>query len=174
MTALPGTIAALGALVLGMACTSGVAAPGRSADACYVRAEPPAADGTASAPATSHLGLRRKTEQLFEVDISVSGPGDANCAVNGVARLRGEPGAEVLGLVIRPDPARKSGRSGTLCQVFVQLTPAAVELRTTRSSCQAQSLCEGRIELNGQRFEHDSKLPGGANGPCFGKPESRP
>ncbi|QTN21585.1 hypothetical protein HZ992_15505 [Rhizobacter sp. AJA081-3] len=156
-------------LMLGLAGTASLAAPGRSADACYVRTEASAAEGTASAAAASHLGLRRKTEQLFEVDISVSGPGDANCAVSGVARLRGEPGAEVLGLVIRPDPSRKTGRSGTLCQVFVQLTPAAVELRTTRSSCQAQSLCEGRIELNGQRFEHDAKLPAGSPGPCFSK-----
>jgi hypothetical protein len=156
---------------LGLAGTASLAAPGRGADACYVRAEPPAADASApaAAAAASHLGLRRKTEQLFEVDISVSGPGNATCTVSGVARLRGEPGAEVLGLVIRPDPARKTGRSGTLCQVFVQLTPAAVELRTTRSSCQAQSLCEGRIELDGQRFVHDAKLPAGSPGPCFAK-----
>ena len=163
----------LAAIALGLAGATSLAAPGRTADACYVRAEPPAADASApasaTAPAASHLGLRRKTEQLFEVDISVSGPGDATCTVGGVARLRGEPGAEVLGLVIRPDPARKTGRSGTLCQVFVQLTPAAVELRTTRSSCQAQSLCEGRVELDGQRFTHDAKLPAGSPGPCFAK-----
>jgi hypothetical protein len=163
------TFAACGALVLGLAGTAGLAAPGRTADACYVRPEASAAEGAASATTAGHLGLRRKTEQLFEVDISVSGPGDATCAVSGVARLRGEPGAEVLGLVIRPDPARKTGRSGTLCQVFVQLTPKAVELRTTRSSCQAQSLCEGRIELDGQRFAHELKLPAGSSGPCFAK-----
>lgn len=174
MTAMRGPgrgLAMLAAIALGLAGAASRAAPGRSADACYVRAAPPAADASApaAASAASHLGLRRKTEQLFEVDISVSGPGDATCTVGGVARLRGEPGAEVLGLVIRPDPARKTGRSGTLCQVFVQLTPAAVELRTTRSSCQAQSLCEGRIELDGQRFSHDAKLPAGSPGPCFAK-----
>jgi hypothetical protein len=163
------TLARLAAIALGLAGTASLAAPSRSADACYVRAEPPAAEASAPASAASHLGLRRKTEQLFEVDISVSGPGDATCTVGGVARLRGEPGAEVLGLVIRPDPARKAGRSGTLCQVFVQLTPAAVELRTTRSSCQAQSLCDGRVELDGQRFLHDAKLPTGSPGPCFAK-----
>lgn len=161
--------ARLAAAGLALAGAASLAAPGRSADACYVRAEPPMADASAPAAAPSHLGLRRKTEQLFDVDISVSGPGDATCAISGVARLRGEPGAEVLGLVIRPDPARKTGRSGTLCQVFVQLTPAAVELRTTRSSCQAQSLCEGRVELDGQRFVHDAKLPAGSPGPCFAK-----
>lgn len=160
---------ALGAAALWATAAAGLAAPVRATDACYVRADAPAAEGAASAAIASHLGLRRKTEQLFEVDLAVAGPGDANCAVNGVARLRGEPGAEVLGLVIRPDPAKKTGRSGTLCQVFVQLTPAAVELRTTPSSCQAQALCEGRVELNGQRFEHASKLPAGAHGPCFEK-----
>lgn len=162
-------VAASMAVLLGLAGTPSTAAPGRSADACYVRAEPPAAGASTPTAPASHLGLRRKTEQLFEVDLSVSGPGDATCAVGGVARLRGEPGAEVLGLVIRPDPNRKTGRSGTLCQVFVQLTPQAVELRTTRSSCQAQSLCEGRIELDGQRFEHGAKLPAGSPGPCFAK-----
>jgi len=174
MTAVRGpgrALARLAAIALGLAGAASLAAPGRGADACYVRVEPPAADASApaAASASSHLGLRRKTEQLFEVDIAVSGPGDATCTVGGVARLRGEPGAEVLGLVIRPDPARKTGRSGTLCQVFVQLTPAAVELRTTRSSCQAQSLCEGRVELDGQRFVHETKLPAGSPGPCFAK-----
>lgn len=111
------------ALLLGLAGTASLAAPGRSADACYVRTAASAAEGSASAAAAGRLGLRRKTEQLFDVDISVSGPGDATCAVSGVARLaRGEPGAEVLGLVIPPDPSRKTGRSGTLCQVFMQTT----------------------------------------------------
>lgn len=138
--------------------------------ACYVRTEPfdaPVAGGAASAPAQSYVGLRRKTEQLFEVDISVSSSNDATCSVSGVARLRGEPGTEVLGIVVRPDPSRKSGRTGNLCQVFVQLTPAAIELRTTPGACQAQALCEGKVELNGQRFEHVSKVPAGTKAPCF-------
>jgi hypothetical protein len=146
------------------------AAPRESLDACYVRTEafapPSSASGVAGA-AQSFVGVRRKTEQLFELDISVSAANDATCSLTGVARLRGEPGQEVLGMVIRPDPARKTGRSGTLCQVFVQLTPAALELRTTPSSCQAQSLCEGKVELNGQRFEHAAKVPSGTRGPCF-------
>jgi len=152
-----------------LAAASG-AACSAPAGACYVRVEPfdalPAA-GPASAPALSHVGLRRKTAELFEVDLSVSGPDQATCTVSGVARLRGDPGAEVLGLVIRPDPSRKSGRSGTLCQVFVQLTAAGVELRTTPSSCQAQALCEGRVDLNGQRFESASMVPVGSGSPCF-------
>jgi hypothetical protein len=137
---------------------------------CYVRTEPfdaIASPGAASAPAQSFVGLRRKTAELFEVDLSVSGPERAACAVSGVARLRGDPGAEVLGIVIRPDPSRTSGRSGTLCQVFVQLSATGVELRTTPAPCQAQALCEGRIDLNGQRFDNASKLPAGADSPCF-------
>jgi hypothetical protein len=147
------------------------AAPRESLDACYVRPAEAAADAAsvASAPGPAFVGLRRKSEQLFELDISVSGPGDATCAVSGVARLRGEPGSEALAMVVRPDPSRKSGRSGTLCQVFVQLTPAGVELRTTPASCQAQALCEGKVDLNGQRFEHASKQPAGTRGPCFAR-----
>ena len=147
-----------------------------SVEACYVRTEPfdvPAASGAASgatsSPAQSFVGLRRKTEQLFDVEISVTNESDATCLVSGVAKLRGEPGAEVLGVVVRPDPSRKSGRTGTLCQVFVQLTPAAIELQTTPGSCQAQALCEGKVELNGQRFEHTSKVPLQTKAPCFVK-----
>jgi hypothetical protein len=145
-----------------------VSAPRGSVDACYVRAPAPDATDTATSP--SYVGLRRRNEKLFDLDISVSTPGGATCSVAGVAKLRGEPGAEQLAMVIRPDPNRRSGRSGTLCQVFVQLTPAALEVRTTRTSCQAQALCEGRVELDGQRFEHATKLPAGARGPCFEKP----
>lgn len=160
---------------LGMACVaSATAAPRGAFDACFVRIEPPdaaasAAATSASAPAQSFVGLRRKTEQLFDLDISVSGTNLANCAVAGTAKLRGEAGSEVLAMVVRPDPSRKSGRSGTLCQVFVQLTPGGVELRTTPAACQAQALCEGKVELNGQRFESATKLPAGSPGPCFEK-----
>lgn len=140
----------------------------QGASTCYVRAAAEAA-ASASAPSTDHVGLRRKSDKLFDVDISVTGPADATCAVSGVAKLQGEPGAEVLGLVVRPDPSRKSGRTGTLCQVFVRLSPAAVELATTPGACQAQALCEGKVELNGQRFEHATRLPAGTRGPCFEK-----
>lgn len=149
------------------------AAPAQPWDACYVKAEPaesPAsAASAASAGAQSFIGLRRKSDKLFELDISIAGPNDATCAVSGVAKPRGDAGAETLAMVVRPDPSRKSGRSGTLCQIFVQLTPAALELRTTPTPCQAQALCEGKVELNGQRFDHASKLPAGTKGPCFEK-----
>jgi hypothetical protein len=155
---------------LAVSCAVCGAAPGDSSSACYVRTEAFASisqQGADAPSAQSHLGLRRKTDQLFELDISVAGSPEASCSLTGVARLRGEPGRESLALVVRPDPTRKTGRTGTLCQVFVQLAPAAVELRTTPSSCQAQSLCEGRVELNGQRFESATRLPAGAQGPCF-------
>ena len=156
--------------LLAAICTS---AQAQSADACYVRmqAAEPAADAAsaAAAGAQSFIGLRRKNDKLFELDISIAGPNDATCAVSGVAKPRGDAGVETLAMVVRPDPSRKSGRSGTLCQIFVHLTPAALELRTTPTSCQAQALCEGKVDINGQRFEHASKLPAGTKGPCFDK-----
>ena len=163
------TIGAVAALLLAVG--AGHAAPG-AMNACYVRDETfaaaPAASGAAAPRAAqSFLGIRRKTDQLFELDISVAGDSDTVCSLTGVARLRGEPGRELLGLVVRPDPGRKAGRTGTLCQVFVQLTPAALVLRTTPSSCQAQALCEGKVELDGQRFEPAAKLAAGTAGPCF-------
>jgi hypothetical protein len=145
------------------------AAPARAQAACYVRVE--AATEAASAPqptqTQSHIGMRRKTDKLFDLDIAVVGPGDALCTVGGVARVSGEKGREALAMVVRPDPLSKTARTGTLCQVFVHLTPTAVELRTTPSACKAQSLCDGRVELNGQRFEQAARLPAGTNGPCF-------
>lgn len=158
------------ACITALCTTLSLAAPRGSIDACYLRSEPAEPASTASAPSgsgQSFLGMRRKSEQLFELDISVAGPNLSTCTVAGIAKLRGEAGAEALAMVVRPDPSRKSGRSGTLCQVFVHLTPAAIEVRTTPAACQAQALCEGKVELNGQRFEHASKLPLGAKGPCF-------
>ena len=169
-------------------CAAGAA---HAQTACYVRAEAGAvaslpASMAASAPegaeprgaaargaealgAQSHLGMRRKSDKLFDLDIAVVGPGEAVCSVGGVARLSGATGREALAMVVRPDPARKIGRTGTLCQVFVHLTPTAIELRTTPSACKAQALCEGRVELNGQRFETATRLAAGASGPCFAR-----
>lgn len=149
--------------------TGTVAAP-RGFDACFVR--PPAVDEAASSPGggTGHVGIRRRTEQLFELDVSVSPDALTTCQVSGTARLRGEAGAEMLGMVVRPDPSRRTGRSGTLCQVFVRLTPAGgVELKTTPGACKAQALCEGKVELDGQRFDAATRLPPGTDGPCFKK-----
>lgn len=147
-----------------------LAAPNEALNVCFVRADTvPATVGAGSEPrpVQSHLGLRPKGTQLFELDISVAGENEAVCSVTGVARLRGEPGRELLALVVRPDPSFKNARTGTLCQVFVQLTPTAVELATTQSSCRAQALCGGQVQLHGQRFERSTQLQGAAKGPCF-------
>ncbi|KNZ32450.1 MAG: hypothetical protein AD742_11910 [Methylibium sp. NZG] len=147
-----------------------LAVPAAAQTACYVRAETPAA---ASAPgdarvAQSHVGLRRKNDKLFELDIAVTGSNAAVCNVGGVARLSGDAGKEALAMVVRPDPLRSKGvRSGALCHVYVHLTATAVELRTTREACKAQALCEGKVELNGQRFDATSRLPDGVSAPCF-------
>ena len=147
------------------------AMPREALDACYVRAESFAASappGVHAGTDQSHVGVRRKTTQLFELDISVNGPGGATCSLTGVARLRGEAGQEILAMVVRPDRPATAARTEASCQVFVHLTTtAAIELRTTPGSCQAQSLCEGRIELNGQRFESATRLPAATAGPCF-------
>jgi len=127
----------------------------------------PGPQAAATRAAQSHVGMRRKSDKLFELDISVTGPDDAVCSVGGVARLSGATGKEALAMVVRPDPARKTARTGTLCQVFVHLTATAVELRTTPSACQTQSLCDGKVDLNGQRFEAATRLPAGTPGPCF-------
>ena len=159
-------------------------APAAAQTACYVRADAPAlavaaaaseaapapaslAQGQSARAAQSHVGMRRKSDKLFDLDISVSGPDDAVCSVAGVARLSGASGKEALAMVVRPDPGRKAARTGTLCQVFVHLTATAVELRTTPSACQTQSLCNGKVELNGQRFDAATRLPAGTAGPCF-------
>jgi hypothetical protein len=144
--------------------------PGHAQSVCYVRTDTVSigsGENVEQRAVQSHLGMRPKGTQLYELDISVAGQEAAVCSLNGVAKLRGEPGKESLALVVRPDPGRKSGRSGTLCQVFVQLTPTAVELSTTQSSCQAQALCGGQVQLQGQRFEHTAKLPAASKGPCF-------
>ena len=150
--------------------TTCLAAASQAQSVCYVRADTvtvTTGENSESRSVQSHLGMRPKGSQLFELDISVVGQNAAVCSLTGVAKPRGEPGRELLALVVRPDPGRKSGRTGTLCQVFVQLTPAAVELTTTQSSCQAQSLCGGEVQLHGQRFEHATKLPSATKGPCF-------
>jgi hypothetical protein len=146
------------------------AAPNGPTNICFVRPDTvsvKAGENGESRQAQSYLGLRPKGTQLFELDISVAGDNAAVCSVNGVARLRGEPGRETLALVVRPDPTFKNVRTGTLCQVFVQLTPTAVELATTQSSCRAQALCGGQVQLHGQRFENSTKLPATEKGPCF-------
>ena len=146
------------------------AAPLDFVDGCYVRPEPgPAAAGGASGSAQSYLGLRRKGTQLVEVNVAVAGANGAVCSVAGVAKWRGSPGAEYLSLVVRPDSGVQRNSVNALCQLRIQGTPTAVELATTESSCQAQSLCAGMVQLNGQRFELSGRVSA-AGGPCFASP----
>lgn len=115
----------------------------------------------------SHLGLRRKGTQLVEVSVAIAGADGAVCSIAGVAKVLGSPGAEYLSLVVRPD----GGSSPKVpCQLRVQGTPTAVELTTTEPSCQAQSVCGGQVQLNGQRFELSARVPDGVKGPCFAPP----
>lgn len=156
----------------------GAAAAGGAFDACFVRVEPPASAASGAAdvgdgsPLQSHVGIRRRTQQLFDLDIVVTGSGGTSCQLGGTAKLRGDEGSESLAMVVRPDPSRKSGRSGTLCQVFVRLTADGLTLATTPGSCQTQALCEGKVQLDGQRFEAATRLAPNAAGPCFARPGS--
>ena len=147
------------------------AAPLEFADGCYVRPEPAllAASG-ASGTTQSYLGLRRKSAQLVEVNVSVAGANGAVCNVAGIAKVRGNPGAEYLSLVVRPEGGLQRNSVDLLCQLRIHGTPTAVELATTESACQAQSLCGGMVQLNGQRFELSRRLPAGSTTPCFASP----
>jgi hypothetical protein len=139
-------------------------------EACYVRYEP-APEAGASAPAAdavrSHIGIRRERSQLFAVDISLSVPGGANCSLSGVARLRGTPGQEMLAFPVRQDATVPRSATGVPCQVFVQLTPTALVLATSEDACKAAPLCEGVIDVHGQRFDLGGKVAAGQRGPCF-------
>ena len=140
-------------------------------DGCYVRAEPaPLATSGASSPTQSYLGLRRKGTQLVEVNVAVAGANGAVCSVAGIAKVRGNPGAEYLSLVVRPDGGAQRSSANVPCQLRIQGTPTAVELATTEPSCRAQSLCGGQVQLNGQRFELSGRVAHGARGPCFASP----
>lgn len=157
-----------------MLCAHGPAFAAGAFDACFVRVEAPASAASdavaATDPLRSHVGIRRKTQQLFELDILVAGADQASCQIAGTAKLRGDAGSESLAMVVRPDPSRKAGRSGTLCQVFVRLTADGLTLATTPSSCRAQALCDGKVNLDGQRFEASTRLAANATGPCFARP----
>lgn len=143
-----------------LACGGSAAAPMQFPEGCYLGHEP--------AASLSHLGVRRKSTQLFEIDLSVPGPNLATCSLNGVARLRVSAGEEVLAMVVRPDAGSPAGRGAGLCQLFLKEGPSAIDISTTEPACQAQLLCGGRVSLQGRRFELAGRLPAGSKGPCFG------
>jgi hypothetical protein len=107
----------------------------------------------------SRLGIRRKTGQLFDVEIAVVGADGALCAVSGVARLR--PG-ETLVLPVRPEPGKAAKPPAAPCLVSLRDVAGTVEVETSEPACQAQALCAGQVQLNGQRFEPATRMPAGA------------
>ena len=157
--------------MLALAGTPADAEPFGIGDACFVRPEPApvAAPPSVVVPAASEsrLGIRRKTGQLFDVEIAVVGRDGALCAVSGVARLR--PG-ETLVLPVRPEPGKTAKPPATPCLVSLRDVAGAVEVRTSEPACQAQALCAGQVPLDGQRFEATTRLPAGGPNACFAAP----
>jgi hypothetical protein len=136
-------------------------------DACFVRAEPRppgSASNVVPAASESRLGIRRKTGQLFDVELSVVGPDGALCSVSGVARLR--PG-EVLVLPVRPEGGKTTKPAATPCLVSVRAGPDSLEITTTEAACQAQSLCAGQVQLHGQRFDVATRVTASDRNRCF-------
>jgi hypothetical protein len=166
MNASPGgwaLVCALFALPVGAA----KAEPFAHADACFVRAEPrPPASASNVVPAASEsrLGIRRRTGQLFDVELSVVGPDGALCSVSGVARLR--PG-EVLALPVRPESGKAAKPPAPPCLVYLRAAPESLEVSTTEAACQAQSLCAGQVQLHGQRFDLATRLAASDRNRCF-------
>ena len=143
------------------------AEPFSPADACFVRAEPrPAGAASSIVPAASEsrLGIRRKTGQLYDVELSVVGADGALCSVSGVARLR--PG-DLLVLPVRPEAATTAKPPQSPCLVTLRNLGTSIEIGTTEAACQAQSLCAGQVRLNGQRFELATRLPAASTNACF-------
>ena len=143
------------------------AEPSAFTDACFVRTEPPRPASTphvVPAASESRVGIRRKTGQLFDVELSVVGPDGALCSVSGVARLH--PG-EVLVLPLRPEGGKTAKPPATPCLVSLRATPQALEITTTEAACQAQSLCAGQVQLEGQRFDLATRLAPSDRNRCF-------
>jgi hypothetical protein len=163
------------ALALAAALLAVMLAPARAeplgiGDACFVRPEPrpqATAPSVVVVPAAteSRLGIRRKTGQLFDVEIAVVGADGALCAVSGVARLRA---GETLVLPVRPDAGKGARPVPTPCLVSLRSAAGGVEVATTEAACQAQALCAGAVQLHGQRFDSATRVPAGGRGPCFG------
>ena len=119
------------------------------------------------AASESRLGIRRRSGQLFDVELAVVGADGALCAVSGVARLRA---GEALVLPVRPDLARGAKPPATPCLVTLRSAAGAVEVTITEAACQAQALCAGKVQLHGQRFEPATRVPAGGRSPCFAAP----
>ena len=149
---------------------SASAEPFTFVEACFIRAEPAAlAQNSNIRPvaAESRLSIRRKTGQLFDIELSVVGQQGALCSVSGVARLRQ---GEVLALPVRAEGPASGKAMATPCLVYLRAVPEAVEITTTEAACQAQSLCGGQVQLQGQRFELATRVPSSSGSQCFARP----
>ena len=158
---------AIACLLAASAAGAGVVETDMPSLACFVRAETrPAAAASNVLPAASEsrLGIRRKTGQLFDVELSVVGADGALCTIAGVARLR--PG-DVLVLPVRQEASRSAKTASSPCLVSLRNLGTAIEVGTTEAACQAQSLCAGQVQLNGQRFEVATRLPAAGTNACF-------
>jgi hypothetical protein len=167
---------AVALLLMSLVATAG-ATPDAWVDACYVRPETvPASRPAASTPAAAQsvLGLRHSRTRLVDVALTVVGPNASACSITGVARLRSGADGEMLALPVRPDAGAARAAVAGPCLVFLRATPTAIELATTEASCQAQSLCGGQIQLQGQRFDRTNRMPLDAANPCFERPAARP
>jgi len=153
--------------LLGMPAGAAEAEPFAHVDACFIRAESrPPATATKVVPAASEsrLGIRRRTGQLFDVELSVLGPDGVLCSVSGVARLR--PG-EVLALPVRPEIGKAAQAPATPCLVYLRATSEALDITTTEAACQAQSLCAGQVQLHGQRFDLATRVVASDRNRCL-------
>jgi len=160
-------IRAIAGLFVGARAGTAGAEPFALADACFVRPEPPpagAGSNVVPAAAESRLGIRRKTGQLFDVELSVLGADGALCTIAGVARLRS---GDVLVLPVRQEGTRTAKPPQSPCLVSMRNAGTSIEVATTESACQAQSLCAGQVQLNGQRFELAGRLPAAGANACF-------
>jgi hypothetical protein len=157
-------------LLLAAACAPAAA---QREEVCVARVEAATASaGSASATPEllrSHLGIRPRRQQLFDFELAVSLPGGTQCAISGVARVRGAPGQEVLAFPIRPEAGAPRRPVRVPCQIIVQRTSTALIVTTTEEACQADPPCGGVVPLHGQRFELASTVPAGVQGPCFAR-----
>lgn len=151
-------------------CVGAHAAPDAWSDACFVRPEAlPANIKPDQGPAQSYVGFRRKTQLLFDVELSVVGPNASVCSVSGVARLRSGPEGEFLVFPVRPDAGATGKRGAMPCLVSIRSSASAIDVTNTEAACQAQALCGGQVRLQGQRFEPGTRLAAGTRWPCFAR-----
>ena len=160
---------AVATVLIAVATTPASAEPFSPGDACFVRPEPrpTSTSNVVVVPAAteSRLGIRRRTGQLFDVELAVVAADGAVCAVSGVARLRG---GETLVLPVRPDAGKGARPPATPCLVSLRNAAGGVEVATSEAACQAQALCAGAVQLHGQRFDASTRVPAGGRNLCFG------